>query len=242
MHIQEVTFSVEGQTLRGKLFYPEKVKEKNPAVLLIHGWESTQERMVSVAEPLAKIGYFCLTFDFRGHGKSDGDFQSVSRKDHLEDAKTAYDFLKSQANAETISIVGSSYGSYISVLLTQEISIKNMILRVPAMYPEEGFDLPVAKVIEQRENMLILRKQKFSLHDNKVLKAMHKFSGNILLVESENDEELPHQNIQNFIDAVNDKAKLTHMVMKDTAHSLGTDEKRQEFAKIVIDWFTKLDK
>ncbi len=46
--------------------------ESNPIVVLVHGWESTVERMADMADKLVESGYQVLLFDLPAHGKSDG--------------------------------------------------------------------------------------------------------------------------------------------------------------------------
>jgi cephalosporin-C deacetylase-like acetyl esterase len=42
--MKKVSFTVAGQKIVGTLQFPEQIKEKNPAILIIHGWNSAQIR------------------------------------------------------------------------------------------------------------------------------------------------------------------------------------------------------
>ena len=69
------------------------------------------------------------------------------------------------------------------------------------------------------------------------LQALHDYEGNVLIIESEKDTIVPHPIIQNFIDAVKDKSKLTHIVMKDAPHSIKPGPFKEEVTRILVDWF-----
>jgi esterase/lipase len=137
--MKKITFTVEGQKLEGTLFYPEKVKPKNPAVLFLHGWTSSEKSVQGRAEALSKIGFICMTFNMRGSSPSEGDITTLTRQDFLNDCLSAYDYLISleDVDKENISIIGSSFGSYLATLVTKERSVENIVLRVPANFSNE---------------------------------------------------------------------------------------------------------
>jgi hypothetical protein len=53
---------------------------------------------------------------------------------------------------------------------------------------------------------------------------------------------VPHQTIQNYLDAIDDKTKLKYLVMKGSPHSLtGHPDLIAEYNKALIDWIVKKD-
>lgn len=238
--MQEVIIDVGERQINGTLFFPESLSGNHPAALLIHGWISTQERMFSLAEGLTSKGYICLTIDLAGHGRSPGDIHTITREEHMADIIAAYDFLVNQpgVDAKQIGVSGSSYGAYLATFLTGQRGVSWLVLRVPALYPDEGEELPAMLFNMDDQSTQSIRENSIEAKRNKTLTILSKFRGNVLLVESENDEQVPHQTIQNYLDAAN-KQHITHIVMQNTSHSLGTDEKRREFTDIVLDWVTK---
>ncbi|MGI8420594.1 MAG: alpha/beta hydrolase family protein, partial [Candidatus Levyibacteriota bacterium] len=142
--MKPVSFEVDGQKLTGTLFYPEQIKTKNPAILFLHGWKSSQKRMIPRAQQLAKLGFICLSFNLRGHGDSEGDRKILSRKDYVDDVIAAYDFLVQQAHVdkERMGIICTSFGAYLGSILTSKRKVKWLVLHAPAGYPDEGFTDP----------------------------------------------------------------------------------------------------
>lgn len=238
--MQDIAFQVNGQTLRGKLFYPEKLQAKNPAILFVHGWTSAKERSYQYAEGLSELGYICFLFDLRGHGESDGNRNTLSSKDFLADVLAAYDHFATIDGVDTdnISVVGSSFGGYLVSLITGKRKVRNIVLRVPADYPNELFNTP--KSVATGDNVMQWRKQHRSFNETYALEALHNFQGKVLLIESELDERIPHQTIENYMRAVQVSDNLTYVLMKGTPHSIKEGKFRDEVEQILVEWFGKL--
>lgn len=237
--MQHIRFISDGLTLKGTLYKPQKMLPKNKALLFLHGWKSRQQTESHYAQVMAKNGFIVLTYDMRGHGDSDGVQEELTRTDFLNDAISAYDYLVSipGVDREHITIAGSSMGSYIAALLTSKRSVKNLILRVPANYPDKGFDTQTLMDYTNSAIRVSWRTTPLMYTDSIVLQAIHSFSGNILIVESENDKLVPHQTIENYMNAVSDKAQLTHVLMKGADHSISRDINRvDEYAEIIKKW------
>jgi len=237
MKIQKVSIPVEGQQIKGTLLFPKKLKTKNPAVLLIHGWSSKEDGYLPRAKAIVKHGAIALTINLRGHGTSDGNLEDFSRKDHLKDTVTAYDFLASQKKVDKtkMGVVSASYGGYLTSILSSKRKIKYMVLRAPALYQDKDFDIPTASLI--REDERVYRQTKLSAKDNIALRAISKYKNNFLIVESELDDICPKQTTQNYLKAINSKAKITHEIIKGAQHSLKTKKSKQTFIDILSKWF-----
>lgn len=236
--MKDIEFSVDGLKLQGNLFYPEKLKDKNPTILFVHGWTSEKRRSFSYAEALIKLGFIVMVFDMRGHGISEGDINIHSPKEFLKDCVAAYDYCSSieGVDKENISIVSSSFGGYLSSILTEKRKIKNLILRVPADYANNTFEQ--SKMGNAGENPAVFKWRMIpKKHDETfALQALHNFNSDVLIIESEKDEIVPHPIIQNYINAVKDKDKLTHIVLKNAPHSIKDGPFKQEVARILVNW------
>lgn len=236
--MKDVSFRVDGLTLQGKLFLSESDGQKKPAVLLIHGWESEQNRMFALAEDLFARGYQCMTFDLRGHGASEGDHKLYSRKQCLNDALAAYDFLVAQPDIDPdrVIAVGSSFGSYLAALLSAERKLQGLALRVPADYRDADFDEPLYEQRSQWEHSH-WKEQLHAASETAALRAIHAFDGSILIVESEKDEVVPAPTVKSYANAAPNPQKLTYILMQNAPHSITRfPEFQKEFAGIVCSW------
>ncbi|WP_164705127.1 alpha/beta hydrolase family protein, partial [Pseudomonas viridiflava] len=118
--------------------------EKFPGILFVHGWGGSQQRDLARAKNITGLGCVCLTFDLRGHERTEGLRATVSREQSLEDLLAAYDRLVSHPSVdpEAIAVIGTSYGGYLATILSAMRPVKWMALRVPALYWDADWDMP----------------------------------------------------------------------------------------------------
>lgn len=237
--MKDVSFQVDGLSLKANLFFPQKEQIKNPAVLFTHGWTSEKKRYFQYAEALKNLGYTVMVFDMRGHGVSEGDINVATPEEFLRDCIAAYDYLASipSVDNEHISIAGSSFGGYLGSILTSKRNVKNLALRVPADYSNDSLTKPKMGNAGENPEVFQWRLIPKKYTDTLAYEALHKYDGNILIIESEKDDVVPHQSIQNYIDAVKDRKKLTYIILKNAPHSIPEGPFRDEVTRILVNWF-----
>lgn len=91
--------------------------QNGAAVILQHGYGANSGQMLPVGLMLARYGYGVLLFDFRGHGRSEGDFVTFGH-DEVRDTEAALAFLLEQPDVdpERIGIIGNSMGGATAIL------------------------------------------------------------------------------------------------------------------------------
>jgi len=115
--MDEVEFSSDKFVLRGELYLPET--NNSPGILVCHAMHGEGFRWIPLyrtfAQKAVEHGFACLLFDFRGCGKSEGEFDYGSGEQR--DAKAALEFLLSrkQVNATTAFLVGRSLGGTVAI-------------------------------------------------------------------------------------------------------------------------------
>lgn len=238
---EAIQFEVDGNKLSGQIYKSEKSK-LDLAMMFLHGFDGSQN--TSAAQYLAKNGLYTMTFAMRGHSGSDGNINTISRADSLNDALAAYDLFKSRLPKDIkIVVSGSSYGGYITALLSQQRELDGISLRVPANYPEEGFNEPSIGQRHDIPGVMDWRRKKLDPEATKALQALHSFNGNIQIIEAENDEFVPHETVQNYVDAAGNKKSLEYHFMKGWTHSLGADELRnKQFQELLLNWAKRIAK
>lgn len=236
------SFASDRHKLEGTIFYSSVKKDKYPAILFIHGWTSERARSFQYAKSLSKLGYLCLLFDMRGHGTSEGNINTASTKEFLDDVLAAYDYLVKveRVDRANISAIGSSSGGYLVSLLTARREVKRLVLRVPADYQNLYFEKSKMETSGGEDPEFFgWRSQPKSSSDTFALEAINDFNGEVLIIESELDDVIPHQTIENYENAVKDSSKLTHILMKNAPHSTKEGPFRDEVERILVDWFSK---
>ena len=83
-------------------------------MVFVHGLMSDMNGQKSIFfnNYCRKKNFSFLCFDFRGHGKSSGDFIEFGIKDWYEDLKS----LISHLNLKNITLIGSSMGGWVAML------------------------------------------------------------------------------------------------------------------------------
>lgn len=232
-----VDLTVEGQRLTGTLLQPEAPV---PGLLFVHGWGGDQDEDLDHAEDLARLGCICFTFDLRGHAGSDASRDEVTREDGLNDVKAAYDYLASQPliDPSAIGVIGTSYGGYLSALLTQERPVRWLALRVPALYPDNDWDVPKAKL--DKDEVSAYRRRPRTPEEDKALAACAAFEGDVLIVESEKDDRIPPAVILSYQAAFKRAASFTHRVIPGASHAMRDPAHQRVYATILIHWIEEM--
>jgi len=69
LHAEEVSYEVDGLTLKGYLVYDEGVTGPRPGVLVVHEWWGHNDYVRKRARRLAEMGYTAFALDMYGEGK-----------------------------------------------------------------------------------------------------------------------------------------------------------------------------
>lgn len=234
---EQVLIDVQAERLAGNLL---SSKVRVPGVLFVHGWGGSQERDLNRARGIAGLGCLCLTFDLRGHGAANQRQAQVSREDGLQDVLAAYDHLVAHPTVDpmAVAVVGTSYGGYLATLLSQLRRVRWLALRVPAIYRDRDWLVP--KRALDREDLKRYRASPIDIQGNRALKACAGFQGDVLLVESEHDEHVPHATIMSYRAAFQRSHSLTHRIIDDADHALSSEASQEAYTTILVDWVTEM--
>ena len=230
--------AVDGQRIAGTLVTPATAI---PGVLFVHGWGGSQQQYLARAREISALGCIGLTFDLRGHARTDSQQETVSREENLRDVLAAYDELVNHpsVDADAMAVVGSSYGGYLAAILTTQRPVKWLALRVPAIYKDAGWELP-KKQLHKDPDLRGYRKRKLRWQDNRALKACATFKGDILIVESENDDIVPHETIANYVEAAKRAHSLTYRVIEGADHGLSQEPAQRMYTSLLVNWMTEM--
>ena len=214
MPAEAVTISSGSRHLSGHVFLPVPAPRVRSRPPLAHGYKSSQASYRPRAEALVDaLGVVCLTFDFGGHGASEGNLDELGLKEHLADLVAAFDELarRDEVDESRIGVAGASYGAYLAARLVTLRHVKRLLLRAPALHAESG---PGGDVFE----------------------GLREFAGEILVVESEHDRVIPPSVIERYV-ASSPRAHQTRLAGAE--HGLAP-EFEQPYGEIVREWFRGL--
>jgi dienelactone hydrolase len=235
---EKIDIAVPGGRIAGTLVTPGVLI---PGVLLVHGWGGSQQQYLARAREIAALGCVCLTFDLRGHAGTQGQRETVSREDNLNDVLAAYDILAGQGNVDpnAIAVVGSSYGGYLATILTAMRAVKWLALRVPALYMDSEWEAP-KRQLHKDQDLVGYRKTLMAAEDNMALRACSDFKGDVLIVESEFDHTVPHTVITNYREACSGARSLTYRVIQGADHGLTESGAQRAYTSLLVNWMTEM--
>jgi len=233
----DVAIAVDAQRIAGKLLLPPGCRGRCPAVLFVHGWGGSQRRSIGKSKRIVTRGYACLTFNLRGHARTSGQRDRVTRAQNLRDIIAAYDLLVAQpeVDAAHVVVVGSSYGGYLATLLTSERKVRALGLRAPAMYKDDDFDRP-KRQLNLDPDLCAYRRRALAPSDNMVLAAASRFEGDVLIAESEHDTVIPSPVIANYVHAFGAAASVRHEVLTGADHALSSEASRRRWGALLLAW------
>lgn len=233
----KVSLEVAGQKLAGTLLSPEAPV---PGFLFIHGWGGDQAEDLGHAEELARLGCICFTFDLRGHADSGADKEAVTRQDSLDDVLAAYDYLAAQPliDKAAIGVVGTSYGGYLAMLLTALRPVRWLAMRVPALYPDEHWDTPKAKL--DKDVVRAYRKRPHDTGGDRALAACADFRGDVLIVESEKDEQIPREALLSMQAAFRQANSLSHRILQGATHAMRDPQHQRIYSTLLTGWIGEM--
>jgi dienelactone hydrolase len=236
-HSERVDIAVDNEKISGTFLTPES---KVPGVLFVHGWGGSQKRDLERAKGIAGLGCICLTFDLRGHEEELERQAKVTRRDNLHDVVAAYDLLVQHPAIDTsaIAVVGTSYGAYLSAILTTFRPVKWLSMRVPSLYRDAEWTLPKHQL--NREDLAVYRGSPVTPEENRALAACAVFEGDVLLVESEHDHLVPHATIMSYRAAFRNSHSLTHRIVDGADHALSDEECQLAYTSILVNWTTEM--
>jgi len=217
---KRVEFKSGRNILRGSLFVP-KNKGPFPALTFFHGSGGKGEKYFEAGKYLSKKGILCFAFNFSGCGKSDGDYLLQTHQDAFRDAKSAYDFFIKQENIDRnrIGVVGGSFGGYVASMILPEIDISSLVLLSPSAH-DDSYDAKIEMGSIEKE--IEYFKNEYNWINSEVFKNIAKFVGSLLVISAENDENIPENVIDKYIQSAKTK-DLESNVLKDADHRLSTE-------------------
>jgi pimeloyl-ACP methyl ester carboxylesterase len=140
----EVSFEVEGQTVRGTLETPPG--EAAPVVLLLHSSGGPRDELLiagtdegvfsRTARRFAEAGYASLRIDHRGYGESDGDPVDVTITGLIRDATAAIEWLSGSPliDSKRVAVLGWSQGGIVGAhAVAEHPEVRSLVLWASAV-------------------------------------------------------------------------------------------------------------
>lgn len=173
-----------------------------------------------------KAGWGIIAFDYRGRGKSQGDF---TQKSAITDLKTIYDYLKSKdIHSTDIGIIGHSMGSAVAANFCAKHKTAFTILINPfskasdmAKEIAQKANLPkfVNKIIQKLPSCLIPLQNRFN---NEIV--IKKIKAPILILHTTEDKVIPVKLARKLYSKALNKGGTTYKELAGNDHEINEEK------------------
>lgn len=223
---KDVTFQSDSISLSGSLSIPQSYET---GVVFLHGGgHSNSTRYTFLQSYFGERDIASLAFDFRGCGKSEGNFRDGSLTNRRADAISALQFFRQQASLEDQSIYlwGSSMGAHVACRIVKTHPfIKGLILQSPAAYGADAESLQLG-----RDFTSFIRKEN-SWIDSPAFLSLGAFNGRILVVYGKHDDVVPLA-VQHRYKQISQEKGRKVVILHGGAHRLLSPQSREQKATL----------
>jgi fermentation-respiration switch protein FrsA (DUF1100 family) len=224
------------------------IPSKNGATIVVqHGYKANSAGMLAIGQMLARHGFGVFWFDFRAHGKSEGDHVTFGL-DEVKDTHAAVWYLRDQneVDGDRIGVLGTSMGGATGILAAAEN--KNIrALAVEAVFAELKDEVAIGIQVQTRlpakpldAIFLFFAERQPGVHLGAVapVAKIHQISPRpILIMQGGNDARILPDAGQRLYDAARQPKEYWHE--PTAAHGALFKAVPQEYEKRVVDFFSK---
>jgi len=238
--IQQVHFKTKDNLILSGWYIPPK---NGSVIILQHGYHANSHQMLSIGRMLAKHGYGVLLFDFRGHGKSEGNTVTLGLFE-VQDTDAAVSFLLKQSEVNKIGLIGNSMGGATGILATSQ-NEKIQAIAVEGVFSELKDEVGIGIEVQTSLpafplNMIFIyiaeRETGFKLSDIAPVKKIGQISPRpILIMQGGNDARINTESGQRLFTAAGEPKQYWNE--PSAAHVAIYQTSPQDYEKHVIDFF-----
>ena len=217
-------------------FDPEK--DKCTMAVLMHGFMASKKfhPIPMLESALAAAGIGSISFDFNGHGKSEGDFIDMTIANEIEDARAVFNYVNALPYVKDTVFVGHSQGGVVAGMLAGELESADrkpscLVLLAPAAVLKDdaiagqcmgkkydASDPPayVNVMFHKLGRKFILAAQKLPIYE-----VSCKYTGKVCLIHGKRDKIVPYSYSERYHESYSDSE--LHM-LADESHFLSGDK------------------
>ncbi len=235
--------------------------DSKTGIIFAHGMtvaRKDEEIFVRGSKSLQQAGFSTLYFDFRAHGKSEGDsVTDFTISNELTDLTTAFEFFKNRGITQ-IGLAGASFGGGIAALFAgkhpQQISA--LFLVNPCINYDKCFLNPTTPWAKQNFSNLQKRLKKNGfiksgsrqfkigaelfkeMEDYQPCQKLNSYAGPLLIVHGDQDKYVALEGVKECFQSLNNPQKQMK-VIEGAGHGLHEEPFQTQGAKLVTDFFKK---
>jgi len=247
MVTEEIRLEVDGLKLAGELYVPSSVNRTCPALCICHGipavpYDPADRGYAALAQRFSTAGFVTLIFNFRGAGKSEGNFDIMGWS---RDLQAAIDFLYKlgEVDKRRLCLMGFSGGAAVSIYVAAHDPRVSLLVACacPADFGLLTGKEAVPSAIQRFRQIGLIRDKDFpsSLEEWRngfeiifPIRWIEKISPRpLLLVHGDADEVVPLEHAHRLYQKSKEPKEIA--VISGAKHKLRLEEKAMN---LVLDW------
>ena len=234
----------DGITLRGTQYI--KDESSNKWAIILHGYRSTPNSIISIGMHFSKEGYNVLIPSMRACSESDGEYIGMGWLDK-EDLQCWINLIiKQNENAEII-LHGSSMGAATVLMASGDELSKNVkaivedsgytsVWDIFASEAKARFNLPEFPVLNMFEIVANYR-AKYDIKEASALEQVKKASIPILFIHGDCDDFVPEYMCEKLYEAAN--CKKDKLIIHDAGHTESRYKEPDTYYNKIFDFFSE---
>lgn len=207
--------------------------DKAWCVLWLQGWTSTiEDHLEGITRMAETSGVTFAMMNYAGHGDHPTPLADSTKKQQFTECLAAYDKLVSMGY-EKIIVIGGSFGGYMAALLTGQRTPTATVLRAPAVYRDEEFEIACSQTLrwdEESDADAQFRAQITAESELDAITAIRNYTGTIWVTEHELDTVVPRNIPKAYFDAAKHG---NYLLVPNTEHSPKTMANPQKHFKYI---------
>jgi dienelactone hydrolase len=209
--------------------------EPSPGLLVLPGWDDDgQQQFTALQGALQPKGWTCRRANLPDSDWPATKREATSREDAMRQAMDDYYALSRSLNGGPAVVLGFSFGAYIGAYLAGARPVRGLVLRSPALYPDEDWATPKEDL--DKRDLAEYRQRIHAPCENGALGSCARFEGDVLLVDSERDQVIPQPVISSYKAAFVRARSVTRYTLKEADHQLSDPRWQTAYRGVVLSW------
>lgn len=231
----------DGITLKGTEYI--KDEQINDWVIVLHGYRSNPESVISIGMHFSEKGYNVLIPYMRATGESEGEYIGMGWLDK-DDLKCWIDLIIKQNNNSNIILHGSSMGAATVLMASGDELPSNVkaiiedsgytsVWDIFASEAKARFNLPAFPVLNMFEIVANFR-AKYDIKEASALEQVKKATVPILFIHGDNDDFVPEYMCEKLYEAAN--CKKDKLIIHGAGHTESRYKEPETYYNKIFDF------
>jgi esterase/lipase len=217
MNVKHGTLAVPGDPTPWVTVSPNE--DKTWCVLWLQGWTSTIDgHLAGITRMAEASGVTFAMLDYAGHGSHPVRLEDSTKQQQFNECLAAYDELVSRGH-KNIIVIGGSFGGYMAALVTGARTPAAIVLRAPAIYRDEEFELAFAKTAlwdDTQDSDRLFRENITKNSRMNAIASVRAYDNQVWVMEHELDTVIPKSVPVAYFEAAK---RSNYLVVPNTEHS-----------------------